>query len=145
MPISDLIHIQDNRFERILRTVKHGISILFLIAFSTTAFYNAFVVADYFVRFDYYSTVLCENQDEPEMQCHGKCQLAVEKEEPQQAPKPQLKEFQVEYVTTSQNAHTLLHLALLNNSQNLYNGSDRLVKLQLVSRLLRPPQGVLVV
>lgn len=33
------------------------------------------LVADYALRFDYYATVLCENKDKVEMNCHGKCQL----------------------------------------------------------------------
>jgi hypothetical protein len=30
---------------------------------------------DYCINYKYISTVLCENKDKPEMQCHGKCHL----------------------------------------------------------------------
>lgn len=33
------------------------------------------IVADYAVRYDYYTDVLCENKDNKEMNCHGTCQL----------------------------------------------------------------------
>lgn len=33
-------------------------------------------VFNYVLNFDYISTVLCINQDKPEMACHGTCQLS---------------------------------------------------------------------
>lgn len=33
-------------------------------------------VADYIVNYDYIVNVLCENKDEPELQCDGKCYLS---------------------------------------------------------------------
>lgn len=35
---------------------------------------NLLFVVDYHVNSDYYESV-CENQNRPEMECHGKCQL----------------------------------------------------------------------
>ena len=35
-------------------------------------------VADYLINYDYYSKVLCINQNKPELHCNGKCQLAKE-------------------------------------------------------------------
>jgi hypothetical protein len=51
------------------------------------------MVADYLVRYDQYSTELCENQDKPEMSCNGKCKLGknmVKVEQSELPVKPQL-------------------------------------------------------
>lgn len=36
------------------------------------------VVSNYFFNYDYYSEVLCENKEVPEMNCNGSCQLSKE-------------------------------------------------------------------
>lgn len=33
------------------------------------------ILVDYQVRYNYYVNVLCENQEEPELKCNGKCAL----------------------------------------------------------------------
>lgn len=48
--------------------------ILLIIIFLPYLFQGlAFV--DYYVRLEYYSTVLCENKEKPELKCNGKCQI----------------------------------------------------------------------
>lgn len=55
------------------------------------------IISDYLVRYEYYATVLCENQDKPELSCNGKCammqnlQEAENEELPQAPPMPKLK------------------------------------------------------
>jgi transcriptional antiterminator Rof (Rho-off) len=117
------------------------IAILLLnVSFAASTLFNAFVVADYFVRFDYYSTVLCENQDKPELACNGKCHLALSQEQgnKQEAPLPKLKEFQVEVVFLTQNDIAFNLAAVF--TDKLYVSADKIVDISLVKRLLRPPQ-----
>jgi len=48
---------------------------LLLIAFTASLLGNLLLLADYALHTDYYANVLCENNDEPERKCNGKCQL----------------------------------------------------------------------
>lgn len=59
---------------------------------------NLSVLADYAVRYDYYVNVLCENKEEPNSMCHGKCQLAMaEQANTEEEPAiPTLKEVEIE-------------------------------------------------
>ena len=43
--------------------------------------HDSIIVANYWLNYDYYSTVLCKNQDKPEMNCHGKCHLSEQMQE----------------------------------------------------------------
>lgn len=65
---------------------------------------SAVVVADFFIRSDYYSTILCENQDKPEKSCHGKCQLAktVKSEKENEAPLPEFNTFTFEWIISDE-------------------------------------------
>ena len=51
------------------------IATLFLLVLLLPVGIKVILVADYALRYDYYTTVLCENKDKVEMACHGKCQL----------------------------------------------------------------------
>lgn len=54
--------------------------------------YNSAVYGYYQWQFDYFANELCENQERPELQCDGKCQLAemlapaAQKPQPEQLP-----------------------------------------------------------
>ncbi len=56
--------------------------------------YNSFVTAVYLANYSYYATELCENQNEPELHCEGKCyfskQLALAGENRNETEPPQL-------------------------------------------------------
>ena len=53
--------------------MKKGISILFLILFAYTQLYNAWVWAHYQLNVDEITELFCENTDNPELNCNGKC------------------------------------------------------------------------
>lgn len=50
--------------------------IFFILVLLQAQLYNSFVVAGYEFSYDYYSQELCENQDQPELHCEGKCFLS---------------------------------------------------------------------
>jgi hypothetical protein len=47
------------------------------------------IMADYVARYDYYATVLCENQDRPELSCNGKCAMMENLRETENQDQPQ--------------------------------------------------------
>lgn len=62
--------------------------------------YNSAVTAWYEMNFKYYSEVLCENKDKPELECNGKCHLhkqlnVQENSENQTEPPTLMPEFQI--------------------------------------------------
>jgi hypothetical protein len=52
--------------------------------------YNMGMLTDYALRYDHYKTVLCENQDKPELKCNGTCQFAQEVQRQQEQEPPTL-------------------------------------------------------
>lgn len=54
--------------------MKGVTTFILLLAFSASLLGNLVVLADYALRTDYYTNVLCENKDQPERKCNGKCQ-----------------------------------------------------------------------
>jgi hypothetical protein len=52
--------------------------ILLLCTLSIPLLYKSFVVVRYYVCFDYYAEVLCENKDVPMSHCNGQCALMKE-------------------------------------------------------------------
>lgn len=59
-------------------------------------------VADYIANYKYIVNVLCENKDQPELQCYGKCyltkQLAKEAENSEDAPMNPVKKTEIPVV-----------------------------------------------
>lgn len=53
------------------------VSILF-VALTLPFLVRFLVVSHYFSNYEYYSEVLCENKDKPELKCNGSCQLSEE-------------------------------------------------------------------
>ena len=120
--------------------MKKIVAILLNAIFSASTLFSAFVVGDYFVRYDYYSTVLCENQEEPELQCNGKCHLALNQpdEQEQEAPLPELVEFEVQAVSNAPDESIAV-------SPNIYETrayyfQSKLHHTDFTLQLLRPPQ-----
>ncbi len=54
------------------------IIIVMLGLLSLPLLYKSFVVTRYYIYFDYYAEVLCENKDFPMSQCNGQCALKKE-------------------------------------------------------------------
>lgn len=59
------------------RSVKI-LSLIFLFSYTSYAFRVLFPVIDYVLNFSYIITELCEQKDNPENMCLGKCHLAKE-------------------------------------------------------------------
>lgn len=55
-------------------------TILLMFAFAVQVFNRAFVVADYYVNTGHYIEK-CENKDEPDLNCEGKCQVSKKMKE----------------------------------------------------------------
>lgn len=53
-------------------------AILLIAVLTTPLVYNVGVLADYYVKYDYYAKVLCENKAQPELHCNGQCHLISE-------------------------------------------------------------------
>jgi hypothetical protein len=122
--------------------MKKAVAILLNVVFSTSTLFSAFVVADYFIRFDYYSMVLCENQDEPEMECNGKCHLTFNQEEEknQGIPLPQIEEFHVE-AFHAQAAFSVHQTFTMRQKPRVFFVQD-FTQMAFVNRLLRPPECI---
>lgn len=74
-----------------LKVVVHSALIVVVLL---SQLYNSFVVAGYQLNYEYYSQELCENKDQPELHCDGKCmlakQLAVHQDSEKQGEAPTL-------------------------------------------------------
>lgn len=75
-----------------MKGIVAHITLIIIILFSQ--WYNSFVTAVYQANYNYYATELCENQNEPELHCDGKCyfskQLALAGENHNETEPPQL-------------------------------------------------------
>lgn len=54
---------------------RRFVLIFFAALFVTHAAGKLFIYAEFYLNRDYIAENLCENKDEPELQCNGKCQL----------------------------------------------------------------------
>ncbi len=72
--------------------MKSLLSICIAFAYFWLQSSNSMLLVNYQIQKTYYIEVLCENQDEPEIQCEGKChlskQLAAENSNSNQEPMP---------------------------------------------------------
>lgn len=99
------------------------------------------MVADYFLRYDYYSSVLCVNKAKPELKCNGKCHLALQKQEDneQNTPLPELRVFEffaAQYLEAQESAAKELEFSYTFNFPYV----NSLPQTGVILRLLRPPQ-----
>ncbi|MBS9463672.1 hypothetical protein KIM67_14730 [Flagellimonas sp. 389] len=102
-------------------------------------------VAEYILNYDYISNVLCENKDKPQLQCNGKCYLAVmiakETEQNEENPFGTSQEMEIPQITFDQVDSLLKRMdnyTFITKSSFLYHNSlnGRL----LVFELVQPPQ-----
>jgi len=96
-------------------------------------------LADYLINQDYITEFLCINKDLPEMQCNGKCQLAIKIEEQNQEkqknlPRIQLEDYPIGFVKITQ-------LKLKNTIRVSNNGFSykENYSYQSISKVFRPP------
>jgi len=68
--------------------------IILILSVLLSQWYNSLVALNYQVNYNYYTEVLCENQDEPELHCNGQCafskQMQLGQEEPADTEPPVL-------------------------------------------------------
>jgi len=98
-------------------------------------------MVNYWVQYDYYKTVLCENQDMPELECNGTCHLAKElkaAEKPTEVPTvPASLEIQL-LLFTSAESNKIFRLPL--SSEVHYSANDRLPTFLFVEDITEPPK-----
>lgn len=98
-------------------------------------------MVNYWVQYDYYKTVLCENKDMPELECNGTCQLAKElkaAEKPAEAPKvPSSLEIQQLFFTNADKNQSLM---LPISSEAHYSANDKLPAFLYVEEDTDPPK-----
>jgi hypothetical protein len=124
--------------------VKKLVPFVLIIVFSASTLSSTFILADYFLRYDYYSRVLCENKAEPEKKCNGKCQLAKQVEvSTSQTPIPELIQFKCE-ASVSESSNQALPLCIKAFIASNFNSNFSLFKSDLIFKLLRPPQNITV-
>ncbi len=58
--------------------MRRFIAILLFVVFSLSSLFKLGIVANYYINFQYYAEVLCDNKDKPELQCNGQCHLKEE-------------------------------------------------------------------
>ena len=97
--------------------MKKAVTYIVLLAFLESTFVNVFVLVDYWLRLDYYSTELCENKDDPGLKCNGKCQLAkhVKSEDSEPLTIPEVENFTFDCMPL---ANTTLTAPLIEFSTN---------------------------
>lgn len=83
--------------------ILHKTTAIFLVVLYTVAMLKSFTpFIEYAVNYDYISTVLCVNKDEPRIECNGKCHLVKEVEKQQKEEKSvvniDLKEYPIGFV-----------------------------------------------
>lgn len=61
-------------------------ALILLVSFSWTQFYNSAVLGVYELNKSEYIAAFCENVDEPELKCEGKCHLSKQLVDTQQEP-----------------------------------------------------------
>ncbi len=122
--------------------MKKVVAILLNLVFSASTLFSAFVVADYFVRYDYYSNVLCVNQDKPDLKCNGKCHLALNQpvEQDQKAPLPEIVEFEVQAVSNASEETVAISPNIYET--RIFHFQSKLHHTDFTLRLLRPPQSI---
>lgn len=107
-------------------------------------FYNMVKLVDYSLRYTYYATVLCENQDKPAMKCNGQCQLmknAVDTQGDQKPALPELLDLRLFNTTLYQSASWQAPLISLDKSPANYRYLGFSYQVYL-SRDLPPPKLV---
>lgn len=76
--------------------MRKVITYLFIGAFLLNASSRLLVYADFWINREYIAANLCENKDEPEMQCNGKCHLKKELEKEDKRKQQEERKVQVE-------------------------------------------------
>jgi hypothetical protein len=101
-------------------------------------------LVDYQIRYDYYVNVLCENQDDKELKCNGKCALMQDLknvEQPNSQEEPSIPSFiQIDYFVNQLDVD-VERQEFDEKNINVFHYSN-FYKHALVAELDHPPQSV---
>lgn len=102
------------------------------------------VVSNYFFNYDYYSEVLCENKEIPEMNCNGSCQLSKElnsTSSPSDSnPEQNVERLQIELsIILNSSFLFLTKTEFFDKETSLMFTSDDLYVSDFVFQLIKPP------
>ena len=121
--------------------MKKVFAIFFILLVATSIVLKGILMVNYWVQYDYYKTVLCENKDRPELKCNGTCHLAKELkpiEKPAEAPTvPASLEIQ-QLLFASAASTKIINLPL--PCGTYHSANDRLPKLLFVEEISEPPK-----
>ncbi len=99
-------------------------------------------VVEYMVNYEYISTVLCENIDNPEMHCNGKCHLAKELDKslshksPFQSEKPTIL---YEFIASQNYEAYFKRFYVINRKKNIVPFYFNLYKFLFSASVFEPP------
>jgi len=98
-------------------------------------------MVNYWIQYDYYKNVLCENKDKPELKCNGTCHLAKELkpvENPAEAPTvpASLEIQQLLFANAESNQSIKIPLA----SEVHHSTNERLPSFLFVEKITEPPK-----
>lgn len=102
------------------------------------------VVSNYFFNYDYYSEVLCENKEVPEMNCNGSCQLSKELNNAASSgdsnPDRNVERLQIELsIILNSSFLFIVNAEFFDKESGLTIASDDLYISEFVFQLIKPP------
>ncbi|WP_340202311.1 hypothetical protein [Ascidiimonas sp. W6] len=123
-----------NTFAGVFIGMKKAISYLLIILFANSILRPALPYMEYFFNYEYISTILCINKEEPTLNCDGKCYLmtqlakATEEKKPenQSIPSIEFEKFPVfiHYLNKMEISHNLFHTNTKNWNYKILEKSD---------------------
>jgi hypothetical protein len=122
--------------------MKFLVSIFLNLVFSASTLFSAYVVADYFLRYDYYSKVLCINKDKPQMQCNGTCHLATDNQQDTSTDVPMTEIEVFEFLAIPANQAERNEPIVLQSEKSRFARNQQLFPLGHVFKILRPPEFI---
>ena len=108
----------------------------------------ALPVLEYAINYEYISTVLCINKEEPKLECNGKCHLkeqlanAAEDEKPISSDKKSNAHQESEVLFFVDDEPLLFNTFLQENNHNNTSCYTNLYKFSVVSTIFHPPSNL---
>jgi hypothetical protein len=124
--------------------VNRLLGIILVLSISLPFITKVGVVSNYFFNYDYYSEVLCENKEVPEMNCNGSCQLSKELNSVSSStdsnPDRNVERLQIELsIILNSSFLFIVNAEFFDNESGLTITSDDLYISEFVSQLIKPP------
>jgi hypothetical protein len=123
--------------------MKKVVGIILILSISLPFITKVGVVSNYFFNYDYYSEVLCENKEIPEMNCNGSCQLSKELNKASTSdsnPDRNVEHLQIELsIILNSSFLFLTKTEFFDKESSLMFTSDDLYVSDFVFQLIKPP------